>query len=369
MAECGDYRLPVVRKALQQVLTPLGGAGRIIPKGARVLIKPNLLQDAPPEKAATTHPALVEAVIELVIDSGALPMIGDSPPFSTRCANIKKTGIGEVVKRFGLEIIDFEPSIIYQNNENRIYKRIEASHLIKEADLIINMPKMKTHCQMLLTLGVKNLFGLITGLKKPQWHLKAGIDRALFADMLLDLYCIVKPGLTILDAVTIMEGNGPGSGTPRHGGFIASAFDPLPLDHVICQIAGVEPARYPVLDAAQKRNLYNPLFIDVAGEGISRFAMTDFKLPELTKNALFGPGTIASKARQVLTQRPVINDKACQRCGQCERMCPVNAITLPGSKLKKSRINYKTCIRCYCCHEICKYHAISIKRWGIAQWF
>src|SRR3990170_873835 len=175
ITKCGDYKNEEAYRAIKGAVDLLGGIGAFVKKGERILLKPTLLSAKPSEAAVTTHPAVVRAVIQLVQEAGATPVVGDSPGIGSAEKVAQKCGIAAVAKEFGVEIINLAASTSIENPNGKTFKRLELSKEAIEVDGIINLPKLKTHAQMFLTLGVKNMFGCVVGARKPQWHMAAGV--------------------------------------------------------------------------------------------------------------------------------------------------------------------------------------------------
>ncbi|MFA5354372.1 MAG: DUF362 domain-containing protein, partial [Thermodesulfovibrionales bacterium] len=225
------------------------------------------------------------------------------------------------------------------------FKKLEIARDAMETDLLINLPKLKTHAHMLLTLGVKNLFGCIVGMRKPEWHLRTGVDREMFAKLLVRICQAVNPSVTILDGVLAMEGQGPGrSGIPREIGVIVASTDTFSLDITAARLVGVPPEEVLTNRIALEEGLVDGELPEVK----------DYKLPDQSP-LIFGPQQLHGFMRKHLIQRPECNDTICRHCGECWRYCPAKAITDD----KKIRFDYEKCIRCYCCVEVCPYGALK----------
>jgi uncharacterized protein (DUF362 family)/Pyruvate/2-oxoacid:ferredoxin oxidoreductase delta subunit len=343
-----DYKL--LKTVLFDIIDGLGG--NFIHNGARVLIKPNLLLPACPEKAIITHPLVVKAIAEYVLEKGGHVQISDSPALGA-FSKILEEGKYKAVFN-GLDVVfkEFKESVKVDIGEP--FGKIDIAGDALEADLVINVAKLKTHAQMLLTLGVKNIFGCIIGFSKPEWHLRAGVDREIFAKLLVRIYEAVKPSLTILDGILAMEGDGPGkSGTPRETGVIAGSRSALALDSAVCSMLGLERDKLPTNRVARRLGLITQE-IYVSGD----FNMiNNFRFPEAA-DLTFGPRFLQGFIRKYLSQRPIINKKLCRLCGECRDYCPVRAITINETKLV---FDYDACIRCYCCIEVCPYGALRAK--------
>ncbi len=329
-----------------------GAGGDRIQPGTRVLIKPNFLLPAGPEKAITTHPLVVKAVVEYVLEKGAKPVVADSPGMGSFEKILRKGGYLDATG--GLDVIfrPFRESVSVDIGEP--FGTIQLAKEAIQSDFVINLAKLKTHAQMLLTLGVKNMFGCVIGLKKPEWHLKAGTDRAMFARLLVQICRAVGPGITIVDGITAMEDQGPGkSGTPRELGLIAGSRNVYALDMTLCKVLGLDPALLQTHRAAEKMGLL-PDSINLKG----RFhVLDDFVFPDIGPLTM-GPKLLHGFMRRNIIQKPAVNNKACKLCGECWKYCPVKAIT---HNIKGIRFNYDTCIRCYCCLEICPHGVIRMQ--------
>jgi formate hydrogenlyase subunit 6/NADH:ubiquinone oxidoreductase subunit I len=231
-----------------------------------------------------------------------------------------------------------------------------------EADVIINLPKFKTHSLTLLTLGVKNLFGCIPGPKKPLWHLKAGKDQETFAKILVDIYNVVRPSLTLLDGIVGMEGNGPNSGRPIPIGLILASGDSLSLDQIVCDLLGISRESLLTNRVAFERGVGKET-IEVLGEKVEDVRISSFQFPTLSQIDWGLPGFLSKALKNALTSKPVIDEEVCKSCDRCAEICPPKALARKGEDLV---FDYGQCIRCLCCLEVCPEGAISIKQgWAL----
>jgi len=234
------------------------------------------------------------------------------------------------------------------------FGEIEIARDVMEAEHVINLPKLKTHSQMLLTLGVKNLFGCIVGVEKPRWHLRAGVDRARFAELLYLIAKKIAPAVTLIDGILAMEGDGPGkSGTPRHLGILIAGDNPVSVDVTVCRMLKVPPDRLFTNRAAQ-RDGFHTGEIEIFG---NLPEIDDFKLPGVGP-IIFGPERMHGFLRRHLVERPVVTPEDCKQCGQCWNYCPAEAINRADSSI---RFDYDRCIRCYCCVEVCPHAALRVR--------
>ena len=361
ITKCSTYGTDEVESAVGRAVELAGGMGRFVKKGERILLKPNLLSAKPSEKAVTTPPEVVRAIIGLVRRAGATPVVGDSPGLGSALKVARRCGVLDVCVQTNTPLVDLKTLVIVENPGGHTFKRLEIAREALEFDGIINIPKVKTHAQMYLTLGVKNLFGCVPGKRKPQWHLSAGVDGLQFASMLLDLAAFLSPRLTIADGIVAMEGNGPGSGDPRELGLVFCSADCLAMDAVIAGVLGADPQKTPILRAALSRGLTSARAgnITVTGEDIEGVRVSDFRFPP-PLNVNFAsslPDFLDKRIRKALTSRPHIDPRACNLCRVCVKVCPAGVMTAGG----RIRIDYDMCIRCYCCQEMCPQGAISAR--------
>ncbi len=353
---CETYDRSQVERAVARAVELLGGIDRFVKAGSRVLLKPNLLSASSPEKHITTHPEVVRAVATMVADAGGIPFIGDSPAVQALARVAEKTGMAAIAQELGIKVVELSSPRGVSPAEGSTFKRIDIASQVLDADVVINIPKLKTHSQMLLTLGVKNLFGTVVGQQKGEWHFMAGVDRDIFASLLLDIYLIVKPAVTIIDGIWGMEGNGPANGDARRLNLIAAAEDAVALDVSVCHLLGAPLSWFAFYRMARKRGIGQTDLkrITFMGETFQRFAVTDFKIPKLD-SVSFLPGVLNRFARRSLVSKPVHLEAECRECKQCVEVCPADAIQV---KDKKGTIDYERCIRCFCCQEVCPDNAI-----------
>lgn len=359
VSPCHNYGQADVAAALERLLQPLGGMARFVRPGRRVLLKPNMLAARRPEEAVTTHPALVAAVVRAVIAAGGEALVGDSPGIGSLARVGEKSGIRAAVEEAGGRMAAFDETRTIGGGST--FRTLELARIYCEADLIINLPKLKTHEMMTLTCGVKNLFGTVVGPAKAGLHLTAGRSRELFAGLLLEIAQARPVGLTIVDAVLAMEGNGPNSGTPRHVGLLLAGENPVAVDTVAAHIAGIPTGLLPVEQEARRRGLPGTEFesIELLGEAPPLPLQPPFRLPE-GLDVQFGlPAFLKPLLRNQLAALPAADPDRCVLCGICRDACPPGAISIRKNALK---VDSGRCIRCWCCRELCPHHALSVKK-------
>lgn len=366
-AAAANYDQQTVDAAVERLFCQLPAAQAL--GGKRVLLKPNLLAKHTPERAVTTHPAMVRAVIRAVRRRGAASItVADSP------GGVYNPGIlRSIYKVSGLtDVCREEGAALYTDCKSRevpakgqVVKQFTLLEPVLDCDVIINLPKLKTHMMTGLSAATKNLFGCIPGLQKAEWHMRFP-DKERFGGMLVDLLCTVKPGFAILDGILAQEGDGPAGGTPRMVGLVAAAEDHLQMDLALCRMLGIRPKDVPYLNAAISRGLCPEQFDPACakGEGELCRPIPGYRLP-----SSWGSVDFADKApravrwavpavERLLAPRPVINKSRCIGCGKCAEICPQHTITVQG----KAHIHAARCIRCFCCHEMCPVKAIDTRR-------
>jgi uncharacterized protein (DUF362 family)/NAD-dependent dihydropyrimidine dehydrogenase PreA subunit len=330
----------------------------------RVLVKPNLLFRSEPDRAIVTHPEIVRAVIRAARDAGALVTVGDSPGGLVTSASAGQlfltTGLAGVCQDEGARLVLLDEATARIDVPDRsLFASFTVGKEAVEADLLINLPKLKTHGLMLLTGGVKNLFGLIPGLEKAQYHLKVP-ERSDFAEMLVDLAQAIRPGLTIMDAVTAMEGEGPSGGRPRHVGALLASSSPFSLDAVAAAMAGYRPGEVYTVAAAAGRGL-GPRSADevpVMGTPWRELAPEGFAHPPMVPKWDV-PGWLRRPLKNLTTARPyLVYRERCTRCRACHDGCPAGSISFPDDY---PAFDLDSCIRCYCCPELCPVSAIGLR--------
>jgi len=359
--KCEDYDPQRVTAVIEKIFDDLGGIASVVKTGDRVLLKPNLLKSADPSQAVVTHPTVVEAVAATVLDCGGVPFVGDSPPLGNLPRVLSKCGYDPFMKKMGIQTVPFVEKTPVEFPGDKLFRRIDLAKEIFEFDAVINLPKLKTHTQMVLTLAVKNLFGAVIGTDKAAWHLRAGREFATFATVLVQIYDRVRPVVSIMDGVLAMEGNGPNSGDPRHVGIIAAARDAVALDAVICRLIGFPVDSVPTCAVAVGLGVgvVDMDGIDMVGDALDGFPLRDFKPPKsmsMAWNLSYG-NPIRRFLENHLITRPEIDALSCETCGICLEHCPPGAIHEQDSRMV---IDRKKCISCFCCHELCPNQAVRI---------
>ena len=367
VVKCGDYDEERVTAALRAVLEPIGGLDCVKP-GMRVGIKANLVTFQKPESAATTHPALLCALVRLLKERGADAVVGDSPGGLYTAAYVNRvyaaTGMKRVEEAGGELNRDFSEAKA-DFPDAKVALRFTYTAWLDHVDGIIDFCKLKSHGMMSMSAAVKNLFGTIPGTLKPEYHFKYPNERD-FADMLVDLNEYFRPRLCIADAVVAMEGNGPTAGVPRRLGALMASTNPYALDLVCADVIGVTIDDVPTIRAAYERGLCpaSAAELSICGD-LNGVRVSDFDNIRNHNSLLFqGNRGVVSRLtgkviRGALCAKPVVKPKRCVSCGVCARTCPAKAIRIRNGV---PAIDRKKCIRCFCCQEFCPKGAMVVRR-------
>ena len=335
VVHCSSYDSEIIDPALGECLKALYCFKDVIKPGKKILIKPNLLSPNNPEKAITTHPMFVEAVIKKIIEVTGQP---ENITLADSCVPIlpyTESGLKKLYEATGMINLSEKTGIIlnYDNRCSKIsiaegvsVKQIDAIRAVARADIIINLPKFKTHNLTVTTGAVKNLFGIIPGMSKPGFHTRF-FDISMFCNMLIDIAYAVKPQLTIMDGILGMEGDGPGNGgIPRKTNLILSSTDPFALDNIASNIMGLSEDDNPVLSEAKKRNISGAFIenIELLGGLLSELRINDFKLPKVARKEIssnFLTNILKRVARNSLNPYPKIDRKKClgESCRTCKK--------------------------------------------------
>jgi len=346
-----DYNVTDIKEFLEDSLKSIDLAQHLHQK--KVLLKPNLVMGKAPQKAVNTHPKIVQAVAELLLDSSCKVFIGDSPGYESTERALKTSGIMQVVEALGINIASFNNPVTKKPASGiSPYKSFTLGEDPALYDAIVNLPKLKTHGMMGLTLGVKNTFGFIHALEKARWHLRAGQDRILFASILIDIHRLVNPTLTILDGILAMDRDGPSNGRARHAGIIGISASAFALDHYIESILGLT-APLPITRKAIEYNLVGEY--EIQADTIPM--IKDFEIPMLVDTDWTMPAFVKKILKKIFVKKPRLKKELCKSCSICCNVCPARALVLIEQKPK---FNYDKCIRCYCCQEMCPEGAIIL---------
>jgi uncharacterized protein (DUF362 family)/NAD-dependent dihydropyrimidine dehydrogenase PreA subunit len=325
--------------------------------GKRVLIKPNVLRASEASEGIVTHPAVLRAVVEKVETMRpAAIVVGDNPglfSYGANEASFQQTGLMAAAKGYYQNIgndslqVKFNPEFM---------STVSLSRIVLDADIIISLPKFKTHGLTVITGAIKNSYGFLPGAQKAKLHQAAGSPER-FHELVVEVFRLRVPDFFLMDAVVGMEGNGPASPDLREVGLILASDNGVALDAVMATMMGVEPALLRFLQKAREMGLgdYDLNQIEVNGE---LKKLPDFKLPPLGGEAILQNETIQSMICQKTLLRPQADPELCSGCGTCVDQCPVSALSMNGDL---PQVDADTCITCFCCQEICPEKAMTLK--------
>lgn len=373
VSKCNSYDSGEVRVALREALDAIGGLD-FVREGMQIAIKANLVSFMNPDAAATTHPTMLCELVSLLRERGAEVIVGDSPGGLYNAAFVgrvyKATGMHEVEKAGAHLNTDFSIGEA-KFPEGRVLHDFSYTAYLDEADAIINFCKLKTHGMMGMSGAVKNLFGCVPGIMKPEYHYRFP-NHADFARMLVDLNEYFKPVLSICDAVVGMEGNGPTMGKPRKIGAVLASRSPYLLDLAAASVIGLGVGDIPTLEAAVERGLAPADVADISTNlPLAEFLVPDFKNIPAHSSIEFGKGSdrFFGKLARLFTAKalrsvPILRSKMCVGCGVCVNICPAGAIKIEKGK---AIIDRNACIRCFCCQEFCPKGAMQVGRTLIAR--
>lgn len=373
LTPCQSYDPTEVSRALQEVLAPLGGLDWV-KAGMKIGIKTNLVMGKKPETATTTHPSLLCELVRMLTERGAEVVVGDSPG-----GIYSKTYVNQIYRISGVTAVENFGGKLNQDFTEKdkslpdavVAKRITYTAWLDNVDAIINFCKLKTHGMMGMSAAAKNMFGVIPGTRKPEYHYVYP-NPMDFARMIVDLDEAFPMELCIVDGVVGMEGNGPTAGTPRQIGCLLASKNPHKLDVICAQIIGLEPYLIPTLAAAKERGLVPEDVAEITtSRPVAPFCIADYgNIPNAnhlmegnTNQALWGKAGDKLLLRFVAS-RPKVRKAECVGCAECQRVCPAKAIEM---KNKLPVIDRKKCIRCFCCQEFCPKGAMKTYRPPIAR--
>jgi len=368
-----EYDLKKIRNFLEQAFSLIPDKKKIRP-GERVLIKPNFLWPKPVESAVCTHPAIILETCKFIIDLGANPVIGDSPSRGSAKLVAEKIGLTPLAKRIGAEIINFASKKRVEIKNHLYFSYLDLSQEALEFDKIINLAKFKTHAFLLLTLAVKNLFGLVPGSRKPKYHLECAHKPRLFALLLLEIYNFFSPCLSIIDGIVAMQGNGPNNGEPRKLGILLASTDAIALDRIGGELVYLpfEHNLTAFLGTEYGVGIGKLQEIELEGIRLEDVRVKDFIFPHPgAPEPEKIPRLVRWFFKEQANWRPVFDHQKCTLCGACVEICPAGALAFVANKKSPAKkiisIDRKKCINCFCCQEVCPSGAIRSERGRVAK--
>lgn len=362
--ECKKYSIEDMTTKINNGIEKLGGWDEYIKPGDSVLLKVNLIGPKSSESAAITHSEFVKALTRILKAKGCTVWIGDSSGgaiagISPTAQSFKVAGHEKVSKEEGAIIKNFDREGVFEVEPKGKYKeKMYIAKPVFDADVVINLPKLKTHSATIYTGAVKNVFGCIPGLRKAMYH-KIAPDKEDFGEILTDIHKAAKFDLHIMDGIISMQGEGPTAGSVYNANKILISKDPLALDTVAIKMLGMTVEDIPILSAARKRNLGKFVLDDIKIEGDYNYIpeLKNYKLPKAYRSGKSRNSKSVIKVIDFFKTKPIINKKKCKECNICVESCPIKAIDINTKK-----IDYNICIECMCCHELCMHKAVNLKK-------
>jgi uncharacterized protein (DUF362 family) len=359
IVKCENYEHKRVKNAIFHSLELIGGLENIVKPGDNVLLKVNVIAGFPPERAATTHPSVVRAMVEIVKEAGGNPWVGDSSgAYGYTAQSLELSGIKKATEEAGGKLINFESTGAYNFEVNgKILTSVNIAKPAIDCDVLVSLPKMKTHMLTKYTGAVKNFYGVIPGSGKAAIHSLAPTEES-FSNAVVDIYSVLKPNLAVMDGIVGMEGEGATNGTPIESRVILSSRDCVALDAVASEVMVFHHRDILTTCIAHNRGLGVGELerIEVVGEKINdvnidfkKSRHIYYKLPKFLGKFIFKSAENISKVE--------ISKDDCKKCKICLNSCPVSAIILEPEPF----IDQKKCIKCYCCHELCRNGAVKLK--------
>ena len=368
---CREYDEEKIHMLLKQGLDFLGGVETLIPKDAKILLKPNLLKKSEVEKAVITHPVVVGAFARILRESGYENIVlADSCGHGTTQVVIRGTGMDTYLEKYHIPAVDYSEGVKTAYPQGVQAKEFILPKELLEQDCVISLSKMKTHALERITGAVKNSYGFVYGFHKAKGHTQYPSADS-FARMLIDLNKCVAPKLYVMDGIVAMEGNGPGSGDPVPMNVLLMSTDPVALDSVFSRLVYLKPEMVPTNYHGEKMGLGTWKEEEITlltpdgeismAEAVKKYGNPDFNVDrtEVRKNIW----TRMAGALKIFQKKPYIEADKCVRCGICVQSCPVpgKAVDFRKGKDKPPVYDYKKCIRCFCCQEMCPKKAIKVK--------
>lgn len=358
-----NYDLLTLEKKINEAISLITNIDELIKEDSKVFIKLNCVGPFAKETAITTHPNFVEAVVKIVLKKTKNIIIGDNPATKDIITVLKKNGVYDVVKKYNLKVLDGKDSIMIKNSKPHIYQEFEVSREYIESDVLINLPKLKTHTLTYMTCAEKNFFGLIFGLQKAGWHVKAS-NPLEFGEALNDLYGALlesfkdKPIINICDGILALDGDGPSTGGfPIQANAILASLDAVSLDTIACKLVKLDEEKIFVSNIAAQRGYGENENIEVLGDNLKDFCDLKFEGPKSTLSS-FGLRLLRKKFfRNLLLEHPKIDHNKCLKCGECVKICPPKTMQIKPKEFPRLKTNQ--CIRCWCCAEVCPANAIE----------
>jgi len=325
-------------------------------RGKKVLLKPNCLMASPPEDAVTTHPTLVRSLVSSLERRGASVQVGDNPGARGYGAGEHCFRVSGLLDAAGDHFVDFGQDTVRVPLKSSFADEVVVSRHVLEADYVVSVPKLKTHCLTVMTGAVKNMYGILAGGEKTRLHYEArrGDD---FSEALIDVFALRPPDLSVMDAVTVMEGDGPSHGSPRRAGLLIASDNAVALDSFAAGLMGIRADRVGHLAVAGRRGLGTLERGEIEVDGTSA-PFDGFRLPSTFRVGFMNFVSNSLVFNFLHRSRLRVDPEECTACGECLEACPSGAmVERDGQPVVDSR----TCHQCFCCYELCPTGAVKVR--------
>lgn len=364
LKRCTNYDVIKIQEHFQEALHVLLIDPKKYLQNKRVFIKVNTVGAFSPESAITTHPVFVQAMIRTLKMFTDDITVGDNPATKDSTVALKKSKIYEIVLKEGAKVYSNKDTMFLYNTQGKYFNQFEVSASMMDCDVLINLPKLKTHALTYMTCAQKNLFGIIPGLSKAKWHVKASSPSA-FGEMINDLYQAIlnhfenKTILHFCDGILGLEGEGPSTGgTPKPANAILASTDAVSLDYMAGKIIKADLSKLFISKIATKRKLGPDIkSIHITGDTLQSFDDIAFQMPKNTEGIPALKLLKIKGIRNILLEHPKVNTNICIKCGECAKICASSAMTIEKGHFPILQSN--ACIRCWCCQEVCPVNAIT----------
>ncbi len=375
LLKCDKYDVDLLEKKLREGFELLGGdefLRSLIPQNSKVLLKPNMLSVEKEGSPVVTHYAVFEAIIKIIKDYTNNISYGDSPGFGDGEKAAERCGLKAVAEKYNVKFADFNDSVHVKLDNSILCKSWNVAKAPYEADVVITLPKLKTHAMAYFTGAVKNQFGCIPGTQKAAWHTRMP-DANNFCKMLLDLNTLVNTNFAILDGIIGMEGNGPRNGTPKKMDMLIMGKSLTAVDSTAVRLIGYDdPLDTPVLKEAYESNwgAVLPKDITIVGESFEEMKVKDFKLCRKAGNFYFKSPVVNNFLKAMIAPSPTLIFEKCIGCGRCYEVCPEKPKVIKFKNKDGKRYptwDMSQCIRCFCCQELCPVGAIKTKNTALSK--
>lgn len=361
---CDDYEN--VYDKVEYLLNSVLDNGEMIKDNMTVFLKTNALAPHPKERAITTHPSVVEAVIKYLKKYNVKIIVGDNPATKDMKTVYKVNGTMDVVLKEGVNLADNKDLKVISASEYTRYKDFNVSREIVESDILINLPKLKTHGLAYFTGAQKNFFGTIYGLEKAQWHVKSSSPLE-FGEAMSDLYSAIKETMknkviiNLMDGIEGLEGEGPSTGGNKNkANVLLASKDAIALDRVAIEIVKLDYKKSFISIISSNRGLgeFNLKNINIKGDSLELFKDVKFEPAHIEEVGIRSIKLVNKfNLKRFILEKPIFDKSTCIKCGECKKICPPQAITQKDKKVPK--VNKRKCIRCWCCQEVCPVNAIK----------